>query len=181
MPVTPTGRISQPLERVRDVWANSATFQEWVGVPPNSPSSAKAFIKRIHLPQGSVTFPHVLVGWEDRTGFRRVTKGYDARAFAPTGVVVGTMEDLITNLQVDADEPLNDTITTFTNRMGAVIDEMIEAMSSFSGTPFMITELEAGRLRLSDHVEEITTGSYLQMDVLFRHQGDADFEAFIDE
>lgn len=112
MAITPTGIMSVPVDKLRNLIKDSSTFRTWTGSA--TAAIAKDRVYPFAKPRSGVVWPHCVVGWQPR-GLRTAVP---LREYLEGIVLYLTFEALIS---VD-DEP-NSTYT-LTNNMGPIIQEM---------------------------------------------------------
>lgn len=155
MAVVPTGIEGLPLKFLRELLAESATFQSWVGV-----GDASAALARIHYvgfsDPGSKTRPYAIVDVGVEDGFS-LTKnaGGSSNSFGVGGIL--SME-LIES--VDTGQDIADQVVTFINTTGAIIREMSLLAGSDGFLDFMevmrvLGPLESGKNDRQDLPESI--------------------------
>lgn len=118
MAVTPTGNLSLPLSKLKALLAASSTWISWVTAPLASTNIY--LVSEPNLPAR----PFALISHEARGGALRLARHALGAVAAgmPSGRLLLTIEDEIASLSGD-DAPVDEEYT-FTNKVGAVIEEM---------------------------------------------------------
>ena len=146
--VEPLNMLSKPLGLLRDMIANSATFQSWVGAI--DATTAKPFIHFIR-PPNTFTRPLALIDFGKEYNRQRTAND----KFEPSGDIDLTFEEDITPANTDN---WQDAAFTFTNQIGKIIEE-IEAVQGVN--PFLsIRAIEKRELMRSFEDEDDTLGDF---------------------
>jgi len=156
--VSATGPLSLPLENLRTLLANSATFKTWVGAA--DVTAAKDRIYLAGVAGTAYTRPYAVVMQAGAGGLERVAEADGAaKRFIASGRLLLALED---DVPSDYQSSYADAELDFTNTIGAIISEM-EALAGTSG--FLAVKhiaIHSGPAR-SDADEKSSTGDYYQI------------------
>ena len=127
MSVTPTGPLSKPLNRLRTLLSESATWQTWTGS-----ADATEALEHIYLVEADpdeVTRPFAVVGFGDSYN-ARAEAGGAGQVYVDGGELFLMFED-----EPDSEHSAADAELTFLNNVGNSLSEMLE----ISGTDAYLT------------------------------------------
>lgn len=132
MPVTPTGILSEPLASLRDALASCPAFQTWVGAA--DADAAKASIHLLVAPEAG-PYPLAIVDFGDTARQRNSTASGSKWVIRPGSDLVLLFRDEATGIEPDA-------TFTFTNALGAVMEELEQRSGVYANATPGITEIE---------------------------------------
>ena len=133
MAVTPTGIFSLPLARVRTLLCASATWQEWVEADDATEAAEHVRFYEIGKDEAASLRPWALIGHNDQWGWVKIAEV----SHAPDWSVILWFEAVIPEAYQAADK-IGDAVMWFTNKVGAVLEEML-ALCGTSGYPNALT------------------------------------------
>jgi hypothetical protein len=115
----PSGQLSVPIDKVRDLVAASTTFQAWIGHPGNS-TLAKNRVYAFARPRSGLIWPFAVVGWLPQGWMTRIpTREYNMgiHIYLEFEAKITIHEDPPGQIEPDA-------TYSFTNTIGPVLNEM---------------------------------------------------------
>jgi hypothetical protein len=151
MAVTPTGIISEPINLAKELVAQSATFQSWVN--PTTPTlfEAQQHVYAVARSSGGIARydrPFCLIGLPEG---HRWTPGMGEYA---TGSSFMLIFEADTPAAYRSDDLHQDAAYDFTNKLGGVIEDMINVATSVVDTLFFNTFELAGPIQRSNMADE---------------------------
>lgn len=142
MPVTPTGRLIKPVTELKELLAQSTSFQAWIGVA--TPTLAKLQIFLFQAPGDTAFLRYAQVGRGGNLAYDRVAVGSGDGAFDITdGSQFAFYEDVTAKGGY-----LEDNVIDFMNNVSLFLTDIIALQSSGTANKRINTLVEDGSLPL---------------------------------
>lgn len=124
MPVTPTGIYSLPLEHLKNMLADSATFQSWVSAA--NATEAKDNIHLVGIDDENANSPYATIDHGDSWNIEKIAGGM-GNHYIDSGTLRLYMES---DIPASLKSTIGDAKIDFTNNIGAIVDEMLKLAGS---------------------------------------------------